>query len=125
MRIFINSLLHPYSGSFSLGVDHPCRQEGHLKCNTWNALLICFICTSGSVYFFCTFFALNLGFLSTSTTLPIKRNLTFFCLLLPSSNPVGIQCCTYPALLWWVVRLRCALPADMGAHRSLLTCMAY
>ncbi len=38
---------------------YPCRQEGHLKCNTWNALLFCFICTSGSVHFFCTFFALN------------------------------------------------------------------
>ncbi len=53
----------------------PCRQEGHLKCNTWNALLFCFICTSVSVHFFCTFFALNLGFLSTSTTLLTKCNL--------------------------------------------------
>ncbi len=36
------------------GSVNPCRQEGHLKCNTWNALLFCFICTSGSRHFFCT-----------------------------------------------------------------------
>ncbi len=34
-----------------------------MKCNTWNALLFCFICTSGSVRFFCTFFKMkcNIG----------------------------------------------------------------